>query len=76
MLTHLDLLKPSLDQKFLGGLHRMESWRYGKCLVSGESGEGSIRVGEALTKDKKSRAGCFRFFARLEVILPCPVRWW
>jgi hypothetical protein len=26
-------------------------------------------VGEALTKDKKSKAGCFKFCASLEVIL-------
>jgi hypothetical protein len=28
-----------------------------------------LRVGEALTKDKKSKAGCFKFCASLEVIL-------
>ena len=38
-------------------------------LVSVDSREDGIQVGEALTKDRKSRAGCLKFFARVEVIV-------
>lgn len=56
--SYLNLFKSGIRQELFGRFHRMESYDKVRAGRSWDGDRGSLRVGEALTKDKKSKAAC------------------